>query len=335
MALIITPRQLELRSQLYHQIAAMTSAGLGLLPALEMLSRQPPSRAMRKPLAQLVRDLNAGYNLAETLKRTGRWLPSFDISLLEAGEKSGRLDACFKLLSDYYEQRAKLARKVIKELGYPLFVIHAAVLIFPVNLFTGLVLRGEEMQWLTAKLATLIPLYLVVFLLVYACQGRHGVFWRSLVERFFNLFPIVRTARRSLALSRLSAALEALISAGVLVVDAWDLAALSSGSPALHRAIAQKKPLMLAGETPGEVLSTLPEFPELFTNLYRTGELSGKIDTTLVRLRDLYAEEGARKMTALAEWMPRLIYLAIVLLVAQQIVGFYSGYFGQVNELIK
>ena len=76
-------------------------------------------------------------------------------------------------------------------------------------------------------------------------------------------FPCSEPARHYLALSRLAAALEALISAGVNIVEAWDLAATASGSPALRRAVATWKPQLAAGRTPAELVRACPLFPEI------------------------------------------------------------------------
>ncbi len=61
----------------------------------------------------------------------GQWLPSFDLALIEAGEQSGRLDACFKLLALYYSERARMVKQAISDLLYPLFILHMAAFIFP------------------------------------------------------------------------------------------------------------------------------------------------------------------------------------------------------------
>ena len=127
--------------------------------------------------------------------------------------------------------------------------------------------------------------------------------------------PILGTARHCLALSRLAAALESLISAGVNIIDAWDLAATASGSPALRRAVAAWKPQVAAGQTPAEVVRACPLFPETFANLYASGEVSGKLDETLRRLH-VYHEEGTPKLHAFATWTPRLIYFLVVLIIA-------------------
>src|SRR2546428_11875743 len=108
MALSVTPSQFSRRAEFYHQLDQMTGAGLGIVRALEQLQRNPPARSYRQPLKLLLQQLAGGFSLAEAAQRVGGWLPQFDIALLRAGEHSGRLDACFRLLANYYQDRARL-----------------------------------------------------------------------------------------------------------------------------------------------------------------------------------------------------------------------------------
>src|SRR3974390_1400794 len=129
MALIVTPGQLNRRAEFYHQLAQYLSAGITLTAALDQIQRQPPAHSYVAPIQQLLQQLKDGYTLTESLERTGSWLPAFDIALLHAGEQSGRLDACFRLLADYYEDRTRMARQMIGDLLYPAFLLHFAVFI--------------------------------------------------------------------------------------------------------------------------------------------------------------------------------------------------------------
>jgi type IV pilus assembly protein PilC len=332
MPLIVTPRQLSQRAELYHQLEALTTAGIGLPKALEVLERSPPSRSLRRPLHRIRVQLDEGATFSDSLRRVPGWLPSFDIALLQAGEQSGRLDACFKLLAVYYNERAQLVRSVIQDLLYPVFLFHFAVFIGP---FPNLFVTGNVAMYLRQTVGALALPYTLGFLLIWACQGRHGEMWRSLLERISQWIPILGTARRNLALARLAAALEALINAGVSIIEAWDLAASASGSPALRRAVLTGKPRVLAGETPAEMVSSNPVFPELFANLYHTGEISGQLDGALQRLHHYYQEEGTRKLKLLAQWAPRLVYLYIMMLIASRILKFWLGYFDEINKAIN
>jgi type IV pilus assembly protein PilC len=330
MSLIITPGQLSERAGFYQQLAQFTSAGIGLVPALEHLKRSPPARSYRAPLRMLLSEISSGFTFTEALNRLGHWLPAFDIALLQAGEHSGRLDACFRLLTDYYTSRARLARQMISDLAYPAFLFHFAVFIFP---FAQFFASGNWVLYLCQTFGVLIPVYVVLGLIIYATQSRHGETWRAWIESILHPVPILGTARRYLALSRLAAALEALLNAGVTIIQAWELAATASGSPALRKTVLAWRPRVDGGQTPAEVVRTSSRFPVLFANQYATGEISGKLDETLHSLHLYYHEEGSRKLHALAQWTPRAVYLMVALGIAFFIIRFWTGYFNQIKAV--
>jgi type IV pilus assembly protein PilC len=324
--MMTTPRQLNQRAELFHQLAQLTSAGVGVIPALEQIKRSPPARSYREPLQRLLDELARGATVADSLHRLG-WLPAFDLALIEAGERSGRMDACFHLLADYYNERARLIRQLITDLMYPVFVFHLAI--FVVTLLEFL----WAGPWLLTLLGGLIPVYAVTALLIYAGQDRRNETWRTKVESVSHLIPVLGTARHYLALARLAAALEALISAGVNIFEAWELAAAASGSPALRRAVAAWRPKVAAGQTPSGAVRACRLFPEMFANLYTSGEVSGKLDESLRHLNRLYSEEGSRKLHLVATWVPRLIYFMVAVLVAYIAIRFWTGYFKEINSV--
>jgi type II secretory pathway component PulF len=332
-AIIISPGQLSRRAELYHQLAQLTVAGLPILRSLEQIERHPPSFSFRGPLRAAMREINEGCTFTEALARTGNWIPSFDAALLEAGERSGRLDVCFRVLADYYTDRARMARQMISDLTYPVFLFHFAIFILPfADLFTG---KISLLLYSLKTFGLLIPVYVGGALLIFAGQGRHGEAWRSWIERVLHPVPVLGAGRRELALARLSMALEALINAGVSIVEAWELAATVSGSPRLRRTVHAWKPSVLAGQTPAEALTASGAFPDMFDNQYHSGEVSGKLDETLKRLRQYYQEEGSRKIQMVSQWVPRFIYLGVALMIAWRVVGFYSKMFSDTNKALN
>jgi type IV pilus assembly protein PilC len=336
MPLIITPGQLKRRAELYHTLGVLLGAGLTAPQALEQLHRNPPSFSQRAPIAQIQEYLRQGETVGSAVGRMGSWMPAFDAALLEAGDKSGRLDACFKLLAVYYEERAQLARQIISDLTYPVGLYHFAALIFA---FVAYVMPGTSSGKATLfwfhLLAPLVPIYGVVLFLFFACQGRRGAEWRSLVEGLLRRVPLLGGARRSLALARLAAALEALLNAGILITNAWEMAVAASGSPALGRSVRGWKEAVESGSTPAELMKQSREFPEMFTSLYTTGEISGQLDESLQRLHTIYQDEGRRKMRQAGLWAANLVKWGVMLLVAYKIVSFYMGLYGPGSELDK
>jgi len=334
MALILTPGQFTQRAEFYHQLAQLTSAGIGLIQALEQLQRNPPNRSFREPLRLQLEKIKAGGTFTDSLLATSGWLPPFDIALIEAGERSGRIDDCFRLLAEYYHERARITKQALSQLVYPVGLVHVAALVFLIIVpFAGSQFNASlPLLFLKAALV-LAPVYLGAALMIYAFQSRHGQSWRSLMEKLLGFVPLLGKARRFLALARLALALEALISAGVNIVQAWEIAANACGSPALCRAILAWKPQVAAGTTPADAVGDCRLFPEMFANFYRSGEVSGKLDEALHRLHRYYHEEGSRKLQAFAEWTPRLIYGLIACIIGYEIIRFYSSLYGPHSDL--
>jgi type II secretory pathway component PulF len=335
MPLIVTPGLLAQRAELYQQLSSLLSAGVSMLQALEMLRKNPPSRAFRQPLTHVQVQLGQGYSFSEALRLQKGWLPLFDLALLQAGEESGRLPECCRLLSSYYDQRARLVRQVMSTLSYPLFLAHFALLVFPLTHLTALVQTFDVIAFLGAKLVIALPFYLVTLFLILAAQADRSESWRALVERLLGVIPLVGKARRQLALARLAAALEALVNAGVSIIDGWKLAAEASGSPALRKSVRSWHGPLAAGKTHAELVQASSEFPEVFANLYATGELSGQLDQTLGRLHRHYEEEGSRRLQLVAQWFPRLLYMVILLSIAYFILKFWTGYFRNISDAMQ
>ncbi len=331
--MIFTPGQLSKRADFYHQLASLTTAGVAITNTLEQLYRHPPARSYRKPLELSLGELAKGHTFSQSL-RSANWLPDFDLTLIEAGERSGRLDQCFRSLESYYNQRAVIARQIISQMLYPAFLIHFAALIFLVVVPYAFSQFSASLPMLFAKAALkLLPIYIVTALTIYANQSKHNSKWRMVMDRIWNCFPILRSARHSLALSRLTLALEALISAGVGVIQAWELAVNASNSPRLMRAVAEWKSHFENGRTPAELVNMHSVFPETFANLYHSGEISGKLDETLKRLHEFYQQDSAYKIGLLADWGPKIAYIIVALMIGYEIINFYQGYYGANSPL--
>ena len=101
MPLIVTPRQFTQRAEFYHQLAQCTSAGIGVIQALEQIKASPPARSFREPLQRLLDELAKGATLAESLQQLG-WLPAFDLALMEpanAADGSMPVSACSPIIT--------------------------------------------------------------------------------------------------------------------------------------------------------------------------------------------------------------------------------------------
>lgn len=257
------------------------------------------------------------------------------MALLSAGEESGRLDTTFKLLARYYIARAKIIRDTITGSMVTILTLHVFLLVFPIGLLQRFVLGFINNQYhdcllfVLEKIAAFGLLYGTFGFLAFATQGHRGEGCRTAVEAVFNLVPGLRSAVKYLAVARLAMALDALLSAGVAVIRSWELAAVSCGSPHLKKEIFKWTPRLESGATPGEMVAQIHYFPELFTQLYQSGEVSGKMDETLARLHTYFEEEGFHKLQIFCRVLGYGLYFAMAILAGIFIIRFWTHYFAQ------
>jgi type IV pilus assembly protein PilC len=362
---MVTPGQLNRRAELFEQLAAMIAAGLPLTRALETAAKNRSIGVPRKVLLDITAHLQEGHTFTDAMqlasgqrrvvrdtgssggievaiapKNKAYWLSDFDVALLSAGEESGRLDSSFRMLGRYYSSRARMIRETISGSMITAMTLHVFLLVFPIGLLQLFVLGivnnqySECLPFIIEKLVAFSLLYGGVWALAFAGQGNRSSSWRAVVESIFTVVPLLRSATKFLATARLAMALDALLSAGVPIIRSWELAAASCGSSHLKREILKRTPELEHGSTPGDMVSQIRYFPDMFVQLYQTGEISGKLDESLTRLHTYFEEEGFRKLRAFYRVVQFTIYFTIAILVAIFVIRFWLGYFNTLLNVI-
>jgi type IV pilus assembly protein PilC len=353
---MVTPGQLNRRAALFEQLAAMIAAGVPLTKAMEMAGRNRSVGIPQAVIQDITQHLQEGHTFTDAMQlasgqkrgmdvlsqRSKReyWLPDFDVALLTAGEESGRLDTTFRLLARYYSSRAQIIRNTISSLIITLITLHVFLIVFPIGLLQQFALGimnnqySQCLPFITEKIVAFGALYFSFWFLAFASQGNRGEGWRSAVEALFNLVPLLRTSVKYLAVARLAMALDALLRSGVPVIRSWQLASVSCGSPHLKREILKWTPELEAATTPAEMVSQIHYFPEMFMQLYHSGEISGKLDETLTRLHTYFEEEGFRLLQAFCRILNFALYFTMAIIAAIFIIRFYMNYFGGIMNSI-
>jgi type II secretory pathway component PulF len=103
---------------------------------------------------------------------------------------------------------------------------------------------------------------------------------------------------------------------------------MASGSPQLKSEIFKWTPQLTQGSTPSDMVAQISYFPEMFTQLYHTGEISGRQDETLAHLHTYFEEEGNRKLQTFCRVLNFLIYFTIAITVGIFVISFWLKYYG-------
>lgn len=89
-------------ARLARMLGTLLKSGVGLVPALEVVTDVVTSARYRRSIAQLRQSLREGSLVSEPLARTGLYEPIF-IQMVRVGEETGALDAMLLRIADYYD----------------------------------------------------------------------------------------------------------------------------------------------------------------------------------------------------------------------------------------
>lgn len=114
------------------QLSTYIKAGIPLVEALKILSRQFKNKNYKRIFEALIYDLTMGDNLSDAMTKQGEAFPKLLINMVKAAEMTGELPESLDNMSEYYTEIDRTRRQMITAMMYPsiVFVISIAVITF-------------------------------------------------------------------------------------------------------------------------------------------------------------------------------------------------------------
>src|ERR687895_1931675 len=117
-----------------RQFATMINAGLPLVQALDILSKQSENKSLKDVTRQVVYDVESGHTVADALGKHPKAFSELYVNMVAAGEAGGILDTILLRLATFMEKNDALVRKVKGAMVYPGVIISVAAIAIAVLL---------------------------------------------------------------------------------------------------------------------------------------------------------------------------------------------------------
>jgi general secretion pathway protein F/type IV pilus assembly protein PilC len=311
----------------YGQLADQLEAGQPLAEALT----EAPGR-LRPVGTRMAAQISAGGSVHDALRAAGRALSETERLTLSSAADAGRLPAMLRSLAARHQTVARAQWKIVVACAYPLALLHLGLLLRPltrmVDWNTGF--HGSPIAYLLGVATSLLPLWALIAGVVVLARRQSRALYRLGL-----LLPGIRQYLRCQAISDVSFALGSWISAGVPIGDAWAATSVVTRLPSLAAAGMGLSRVVDRGERPGVHLDEWPVLPADWRAQYRTGEMTGQLDTALARLADAWQDRAGRALTLVMLLYPALVFLAVSMATALQIFGFYGNYLKTLEKLAE
>lgn len=304
----------------YFQLANLIESAIPILTALKAIETQTENQKLRKIIGEVQRSIESGGLLSAGLSRHPRVFTKLFVSMIKAGEESGKLAQVLRRYAVYAESQAELREKVKGALFYPaiLFTASIAVVLFIVTfiipqfaqLFTK---AGIKLPFVTRALfvaGLFIKRYWLLLVLGFAAL----LFWariyrlsrsgRARVDRLILKAPVIGVLARKIFISRFTRTLATLISSGVAILQSLDITREVIGNSVISEAIFKVRQSVEQGQKMSEPLKVSGEFPADTFEMIAVGEETGNLDEMLNKIADFYdmaVGYTIKKLTTLIE----------------------------------
>ena len=317
-----------------RQLSSLLGAGITIIRALGMLYQQMPSRKAKDVIGSIYEGIQAGKTLSEAFRDQKKALPDIMISMIAAGEESGRLEEVMSRLETQFEKEAKLKNKVAAAMIYPAilafvtFAITIGLMVFVVPQFAKTLEQMDTKlpaitQVVMGMSNTLVNYWyifvalivaLVLFFRSFKKSEKGGMMW----DRFKLKVPVLGKSVKATASARFTRTMSTLLRSGINVLESMEITSRTLGNRFLEKKLYESRNDIRKGSSISRSIRGISEFPPMIYAMTAIGEESGTLDAILDKAADYFEEEAdaaTTKLTAAMEPVMIIIMAVVVFLV--------------------
>lgn len=314
------------RREIIHfcfHLELLVRSGVPILEGLSDLRDSLEHPRFREVVASLIESIEGGQRLSQAMEGQPKVFNKVFVSLIRAGETSGRLPEVLKSLTESLKWEDELASQTKKLIMYPAFVgtiVIAATFFlmiymvpqlkqFVKNMGQVLPLQTQVLFFVSDLLvsywyvALLLPLMIVAGIKIALATNPLA---RIRFDAAKLRIPLVGDILRKIILSRFANTFALLYASGIPILDSIRTTQDVVGNLVVRQGLERVEQLIVEGQNVTAAFHSIGFFPPLVIRMLRVGESTGALDDALMNVSYFYnrdVKESVEKVQQLIEPM--------------------------------
>lgn len=332
-----------------RQFSTLVNSGIPIVDALQILSEGLRPGALKDAALKVKKSIESGKKLSEAMSQVPNVFDKFYCNMVHAGEEAGILDNILNRLATYMEKNEKVKTQVKGAMVYPSVIIVvsmaviAGILVFIIPKFQEFFSQaGQEPPWLTTAVVSLSKLLVKFWWAIVG--GLFGAFYfgksylatpmgKATFETFIFRAPIFGEIVQKSSIARITRTMGTLLSSGVGLVDALEIAGKTAGNIVVEQSLLRSKESILQGKSLAAPLTKDKIFPDMVVQMISIGEQSGSLDNMLNKIADFYEDEVETAVKALTSLIEPLLMVILGGIIAVLVVAMYLPIFSMAGNV--
>ena len=318
------------RRELIHfcfHLELLVRAGVPILEGLADLRDSLENPRFREVVAGLIEAIEGGQKLSQAMAAQPTVFDKVFVSLIGAGEDSGRLPEILQNLTESLKWQDELASQTKKLLLYPTFV--GSVVIAATGFL--MVYMVPQLKQFVKNMGQVLPLqtqvlffisdllvaywYVVLLIPISAAVVINIMLHinplaRARFDGFKLKFPLLGDILRKIILSRFTNTFALLYSSGIPILDSIRTTQDVVGNAVVRQGLERVEQLIVEGQNVTAAFHSIGFFPPLVIRMLRVGESTGSLDVALLNVSYFYnrdVKESVEKVQQLIEPMLTMV----------------------------
>jgi general secretion pathway protein F len=329
-------------SSVTRRLSILVSSGVPLMDAISAISAEHKGE-WRNILTGIKDRLAGGSTLARAMEAHPEVFPESYTGMIAAGESSGKLTDVLLKLADFLEKEITIKNKVRTALVYPSFMACVSILIV-VFLFIFVIPKitkifedtSVSLPFITIMLIWISTFFKNFWWVLLLCAGGMAALYKNIRETKKELIDALLLKEplgilMELYMLRFSMTIGFLLSGGLHILNAMQLAAKSIGNAVLEKKVIEAKEKVSQGAS---LSVSLEGFPPTLLQIISTGEKTGKLAEVLMKTSESYEAEFDRKLQGAISLLEPVLILTMGLVVGFIVVSVLLPIF-EMNQIMN
>ena len=318
------------RRELIHfcfHLQQLVRAGVPILEGLTDLRDSLEHPRFREVVASLIESIEGGQTLSQAMESHRRVFDQVFVSLVRAGEATGRLPDVLHSLNESLKWEDELVSQTRKMAAYPAFV---GTIVIAATLFL-MIYMVPQLRMFVKSMGQVLPLqtqilflvsdllvaywYLLPTLPLLAFFGvrlllNHNPLARLRFDGIKLRVPVLGSILRKIILARFANTFALLYASGIPILESIRTTQGVVGNLVIRQGLERVEQLIIEGQNVTAAFHGTGFFPPLVIRMLRVGENTGALDEALLNVSYFYnrdVRESVQKMQQLIEPLLTLV----------------------------
>jgi type IV pilus assembly protein PilC len=332
-----------------QELAAFLKAGLPLVQSIEVMLERQKHPVFRASLSTVRDKVKSGIALSDAFRDEGALYPPILSASLVAGERSGNLEGVLRRFVQYLRLNLSLKKKAVSAAVYPIMLMVmmiglGAIMVLKVipsfqDFYRDFDIQLPFVTRFLMAFSRVVRDHLLLLLLGLGGGIAAWLLWSrragsgAIIDRLLLRIPYLGTLMSMYATGQLARTLAALLSGGLPLVNAMEVASASIGNRALAKAVAGATPLIREGRSLTTALESTGLLDNLALEMVKVGEQTGALADMLSAVADFYDEELDTRLATVMALVEPIMLVLMAFVVAGMVLAFYVPLFQAISAL--